>query len=78
MPKQKTAKPITIKKQKIEKPITVKKDLYFLFLGFLPVLRIRHKIGVVEEKEQKFVRLSKMYWLFCFFPLFKTERDWEE
>lgn len=49
------------KKQKIEKPITVKKDQYFLFLGFLPVLRTRHKIGVVEEKGQKFVRLSKMY-----------------
>jgi hypothetical protein len=62
-------------KQKTETKNTEKKNQIVSFLGIIPVLRITHKVGVIEENGKKFVRISKMYWLFGFFPLFKTERD---
>ena len=61
-----------------EQPTSTKKDQIISFLGILPVLRIRHKIGIVEVKGKRVLRLTKMYWLFGFIPLFMTEREWDE
>lgn len=59
------------------KPIEDKKIQIVSLWGLIPVMKIVHKLKPVEEKGVKFLRHSKMFWLFGFIPLFLTERDYE-
>lgn len=59
------------------KPIEDKKIQIVPLWGLIPVMKIVHKFKLVEEKGVKFLRHSKMFWLFGFIPLFLTERDYE-
>ena len=62
------------KKEKNDQLNDKKVQIVTLF-GVIPVMRIVHKIK--ETKGNKFLRYSKMYWLFGIIPLFMTERDYE-
>lgn len=48
----------------------IKKNATVWFLGFIPVFRIVVKITGNSIKNT--------YWLFCIFPLFSTERFFEQ
>ena len=64
------------KKRKNDQLNDKKVQIVTLF-GVIPVMRIVHKIKIKETKGNKFLRYSKMYWLFGIIPLFMTERDYE-
>ena len=54
----------------------LQKNQIFWFLNFIPLLRIKYKITELEMKGKRVERLTKMYWLFGFIPLFSTEKDY--
>lgn len=64
------------KKEKKEQLKDKRVQIVTLF-GVIPVMRIVHTIKMKETKGNKFLRYSKMYWLFGIIPLFMTERDYE-
>lgn len=64
------------KKEKNNQLKDKKVQIVTLF-GVIPVLRIVNTIKIKGTKGNKFLRYSKMYWLFGIVPLFMTERDYE-
>ena len=63
--------------QFVKNHIEDKKIQIISLWGLIPVMKIVHKLKLVEETKWKFAILSKMFWLFGFVPLFLTKRDCE-
>lgn len=66
----------TQKKQikQAEKEIKLRNNAIVWFLEIIPLLRVTKTI--IEEQDHS-VWVRRMYWLFCFIPLFSTERCYE-
>lgn len=65
--------------KKKSKNITESKTQILWLFGIIPFMRIKHSVIIIpQEKSKNILRFRKMYRLFCFIPLFSTERDYEQ
>lgn len=55
---------------------TYKRTKIITILGFIPILRIIYKVSSINIENKQITRLTNLYWLFGFIPLFSTEKDY--
>lgn len=60
------------------KNLSESKNQIFWLFGFIPFIRIKRTVKIIQNGKVNILRIRKMYWLLCFIPLFSIERDWEE